>query len=162
MEPWFANGSKSITKMPKLFFCDTGLLLFLLNIRSVDDLEGSPLRGAVFETAVYCELRKQLALRQELESLFFFRDRSKEVDFLIHRGGRFDLLECKWTELPSAADTAGLDHVADVLGTTAVRSRTLVCRTARRFPLRDRVEAIGLGDLAATMVARSARDGQGR
>ena len=150
VEPWFANRSKSITKAPKLFFCDTGLLLFLLNIRSVEELEGSPLRGAIFETAVYCELRKRLALRQELESLFFFRDRSKEVDFLIHRGGRFHLLECKWTELPSTDDAAGLEHVAGALGATAVLSRTIVCRTPRPFPLRSGVMAIGLADLATS------------
>ena len=153
VEPWFANGSKSITKMPKLFFCDSGLLLFLLNIRSREELEGSPLRGSIFETAVYCELRKRLALRQELESLFFFRDRSKEVDFVLHRGGRFHLFECKWTEVPTSADAAGLDHVAGVLGEATILSRTIVCRTPRPFPLPGGVTALGIADLAGAIPA---------
>lgn len=151
LEPWFANATKSVTKMPKLFFCDVGLLLFLLNIRTPDELERSPLRGPVFETAVYGELRRQLALRQELESLFFFRDRSKEVDFLIHRGGRFHLFECKWTEVPSGDDATGLGHVTAAIGADLILSRHLVCRTPRPFPLRAGITAIGIGDLAAAV-----------
>lgn len=153
VEPWFANGGKSITKSPKLFLCDTGLLLFLLNLRSVEELEGSPLRGAIFETAVYCELRKLLSLQQELESLFFFRDRTKEVDFVIHRGGRFHLFECKWTEIPSGTDAAPMHQVAELLGAKAVRSRTIVCRTRRPFPVGEGVTAIGLADLPAHLAS---------
>jgi predicted AAA+ superfamily ATPase len=110
-------------------------LLFLLNIRSLAELESSPLRGPVFETAVYCELRKRLGVRQELESLFFFRDRSREVDFVLHRGGRFELMECKWTEVPNGDDVAGMDYAARVLGTERIVRRTLVCRTSGPFPL---------------------------
>jgi predicted AAA+ superfamily ATPase len=147
LEPWHQNAGKSLAKTPKLYFCDTGLLLFLLNIRDPDELFGSPLRGAVFETLVYCELRKRLGLRHELESLFFLRDRSKEVDFAVHRGGRFALYECKWTENPDATDVAGLSHFSRELGPDRVASRTLVCRTPSPFPLPGQVHAVQLEDL---------------
>jgi hypothetical protein len=36
-------------------------------------------------------------------SLFFWRDRIRKVDFVADSGGRIELFETKWTELPSEA-----------------------------------------------------------
>lgn len=52
LEPWFSNRTRSITKSPKLYLADTGLLCALLNIRSVADLGQSPAIGAIWETFV--------------------------------------------------------------------------------------------------------------
>jgi predicted AAA+ superfamily ATPase len=129
LEPWFANHTKRMVKSPKLYFRDTGLLAFLLNVRSAEELARSPLRGAIFETAAYAELRKQLSVSGEVGSLFYYRDRAIEVDFLIFRGGRHELLECKWSESPDASDAASMERLAKDLGPDAVAGRTLVCRT---------------------------------
>lgn len=92
LEPWFENGTRALTRSPKLYFRDTGLL------------SCPPLRGQIFETAVYGTLRRALELRGELDSLFFVRRAQHEVDFVLHRGGRFDLFECKWTEVADPRD----------------------------------------------------------
>lgn len=128
LEPWFSNAGKRMTKSPKLYFRDTGLLCFLLNIRDEVDLLSSPLRGNVFETAVYAELRKRLARTEEVGALFFYRDQTMEVDFLVHRGGRFALIESKWSEAPTDSDGAPLRRLAAQLGPARVSSQTLVCR----------------------------------
>src|SRR3970282_2058881 len=75
LEPWFSNHTKSLVKTPKLYFCDTGLMCFLAGIRGTRDLLDSPLAGAVFETLVCAELRKQNRLDQRPGTLLFFRDR---------------------------------------------------------------------------------------
>ena len=134
LEPWFTNQSKRLVKAPKLYFCDTGLLCFLLNVRSADDLVTSPLRGAVFETAAYAEIRKRLSRMDELRSLFYYRDRTMEVDFVIHRGGRFSLLESKWTENPEPGDFANMNRLAHDLGDDRILGRQLVCRTPHAHP----------------------------
>lgn len=145
LEPWFTNGHKRLSKTPKLYFRDTGLLCFLLNIRSADELASSPLRGSVFETAVYVELRKRLLRTDEVGSLYYYRDRSIEVDFVVHRGGRFVLFESKWSEVPTTSDIATLGALARDLGSARIESRWLVCRTANRSRLED-TQVVGLED----------------
>lgn len=151
LEPWFQNGAKGLTKSPKLIFLDTGLLNALLNVRTVADLIDSPLRGAIFESGVYGELRRTLQRTGELESLFFLRDRSREVDFLLHRGGRFHLFECKWTEHATPADLQGMTHAEALLGADRVRRKTLVCRTPTPHPVSGGGQAVGLADLPSSI-----------
>lgn len=135
LEPWFANRTTSMTKSPKLYLADTGLLCFLANIRTPDELVASPYRGAVWETFVFAELRKRQMRAGGSWALFFWRDRQHEVDFVVHRGGRFDLLEAKWTETPSARDAADMRHLAQRLGPHHVTGMDVVCRTPSAFPL---------------------------
>ncbi|MCP5523967.1 MAG: DUF4143 domain-containing protein [Verrucomicrobiales bacterium] len=65
----------------------------MLGIRSPEDLQSSPLAGAVRETAVGSELRRSLQQVGRLGELVFWREREREVDFVLHRGGRFVLAE---------------------------------------------------------------------
>lgn len=48
----------------------------------------------------------------EVGGLFFTRDRNREVDFRLKRGGRFHLSECKWTERAEARDLRGMTYAA--------------------------------------------------
>ena len=52
LPPWSTNINKRLTKSPKLYFCDTGLLCCFLGIKEADQLENYPLRGAIFENMV--------------------------------------------------------------------------------------------------------------
>jgi hypothetical protein len=147
LEPWFSNRTKSLVKTPKLYVCDPGLLCYLLGIHGVRELLDSPLAGAVWETFVCAELRKRLRHARREGDLYFWRDRGKEVDFLVHRGGRVDLYEARWTEHPSSRDAAGLARVAAELGARSVGARSIVCRAAHSYPLGDGIHAVPLSDL---------------
>lgn len=146
LEPWFTSGSKSLVKSPKLYLADTGMLLFLLNIRSTAELAASPYVGAAWETFVFSELRKRQSARQGGWSLFFWRDRSREVDFLIHRGGRFEISDAKWSTAPTNRDAEGLLHLRKALGADRILSSQLICRTPEAFPVGPGVRAVGVLD----------------
>lgn len=89
LTPHFENFSKRLVKTPKLHFLDTGLLCYLLRLRSPEDLHGHPLRGAIFETFLFTELKKLFLHRGERAPLYFFRDSNgREVDALIDLGTR--------------------------------------------------------------------------
>jgi hypothetical protein len=148
LEPWFSNRTKSIVKSPKLYLADTGLLCALLNIRSEADLRQSPAIGAVWETFVFAQLRARERTAGRTGSLFFWRDRTREVDFVVDTGGRLELFEAKWTELPGAGDTVNLDHVRQALGKLPVTSGAVVCRTLNSFPFSNGFRAISVTDLA--------------
>lgn len=157
LEPWFANPGKSAVKTPKLYFRDTGLLCFLVNLRTEAELERSPLRGHLFETAIHAELGRALGLGDERESLFFLRERTTEVDFVIHRGGAFTLIEAKWTEVPEDKDATSLRKASASIGAERVAHMALVTRAPLAHPLQsDPSIAVWNPDVMAAQVARPA------
>ena len=147
LEPWFSNRTKSRVKTPKLYLADGGLLCALLGVRTPEELLASPLAGAIWETVVASELRRGLLKAGRARELFFWREREREVDFVIHRGGRFVLAEAKWTELPDARAAANLRVVAAQLPKGSVQRRAVICRCRNAYPLGEGVEAVPLADV---------------
>jgi hypothetical protein len=133
LEPWFSNRTKSIVKSPKLYLADSGLLCALLNIRSEDALRQSPAAGAVWETFVFAQLRGRERRASRAGSLSFWRDRTREVDFVVDVGGQLELFEAKWTELPAATAAVNLDFVRKVVGEARVTSGVVLSRTSNSF-----------------------------
>ena len=96
LQPHHVNLSKRVLKSPKLYFLDTGLLCYLLGIRSPEQLAHHPLRGAIVETFVASELIKNRYNAAEEPSIGFFRDSAgHEIDFVIDDGADVRLLEVK-------------------------------------------------------------------
>lgn len=147
LEPWFSNRTKSIVKSPKLYLSDTGLLCSLLNIRDADALMSAPSVGAVWETFVLAQLRHRERVAGRARSLFFWRDRTREVDFVAETAGFLELLEAKWTELPDAADLVNLRFVREVIGRRKVKSVKVVCRARNGYPLGDDCRAVPVEEL---------------
>lgn len=83
LRPHHANMRKRLTKTPKVYFADTGLLCYLLGINSVQELLIHPLRGEIFENLVVAERLKLHLNRDETPQLTFYRDETKrEIDLL--------------------------------------------------------------------------------
>jgi len=143
LEPWFSNATKSLVKTPKLHFNDSGLCAFLMGMQNVADLLSSPLAGALWETCVFTEIRKALAANSRWQ-LAFWRDRTKEADFLFHRAGRFMLADAKWSENPSNGGRLALVR-KEIEGGPAT---ALISRVANPFPLRDGTTALHLLGIA--------------
>lgn len=79
LTPFHTNIRKELSKMPKIFFLDTGLRNFAL--RNFSGLSFRPDRGSLFENAIFGELHKNLGV---IDQLFFWRTISgTEVDFVL-------------------------------------------------------------------------------
>jgi uncharacterized protein len=148
LEPWFSNRTKSIVKSPKLYLADTGLLCALLNVRSEAELRQSPAAGAVWETFVFAQLRARERRAGRMQSLFFWRDRTREVDFVVDVAGRLEMFEAKWAEVPAVSDAVNLEFVRSVVGKAKIASATIVCRAANGFPLAEGVRALPVSELS--------------
>ena len=84
LPPLRTNFRKRLEKMPKLHYCDTGLVCWLLGIRTPDQLQAHPLRGPIFETWVVSEIAKHRANRGEAGDISFFHDRNgAEADLVV-------------------------------------------------------------------------------
>jgi predicted AAA+ superfamily ATPase len=96
LQPHHESFRKRLVKTPKLYFYDTGLLVRLLGVETLDQLGVHPLRGAVFENWICTELLKARANQGRESHLFFWRDNvGHEVDLLREAGTRLDAWECK-------------------------------------------------------------------
>lgn len=96
MQPYYSNLSKRLTKMPKIYFYDTGLLCYLLSIENYNQLENHPLRGAIFENLAIGELMKSRYNRGLDPNLHFYREKAgMEVDAMLLEGGSIHLYEIK-------------------------------------------------------------------
>jgi len=106
LRPWHRNLGKRLTKSPKFYLWDSGLLCHLLRIRTPDQLMPHPLRGPIFETWVVAELLKMLHHRGERPDAWFYRDsKGLEVDLLVRRPDHWLAIEVK-SGATLAADSA--------------------------------------------------------
>ena len=83
-------------KSPKIYFTDTGLASFLLGIKSKEQVERDPLRGALYENLIILEILKKFYNKGERPELFFYRDtHGNEVDCIIRQNRKLQPIEIK-------------------------------------------------------------------
>lgn len=96
LPPWYANIGKRLVKSPKLYFCDTGIACNLLGINTASQLEGHPMRGALFENLVVNNVKKWGLNRGVKEMLSFYRDKTgREIDLIMERDTGLGAFEIK-------------------------------------------------------------------
>lgn len=87
---------KRLTKAPKLYLRDTGLLHHLLNINTLAELENHPIRGASWETFVLEDVIRRERLRFPHSQCYFWRTQAgAEVDLVLDRGSERFAVEIK-------------------------------------------------------------------
>lgn len=116
VRPYFANISKQLTKMPKVYFYDTGLLCYLLGIESEPQYQSSTLRGAIFENMAISELIKNQYNAGRIPGINFYRERSgKEVDAMVKTPEGLHLYEIKAGSTYRPEFIANMKYVSELL-----------------------------------------------
>ena len=88
LSPYFENFGKRVTKSPKYYFMDTGLLCYLLGIEKPEHVTRDPLVGQLFENLIVLEALKARYNQGQIPNLYFYRDsHGNEID-LLYTGGR--------------------------------------------------------------------------
>jgi predicted AAA+ superfamily ATPase len=96
LPPYFRNVGKRLTKSPKAYLRDTGLLHHLLNVGSLDELDAHPVRGASWETFVVEDMLRRERLTRPFSQMYFWRTAAgAEVDLLFQRGESMCAVEVK-------------------------------------------------------------------
>lgn len=97
LQPWHANLKKRQVKAPKIYFRDSGLLHYLLGIRSDLDLLTHPKSGASWEGYA---LEEVLKATEPEEAYFWATHGGAELDLLILQNGHRIGVECKRVDAP--------------------------------------------------------------
>jgi len=127
LRPFEANLKKRLVKSPRVYWRDTGLLHAILGLSNNDDMFSMPWVGASWEGWVIEQIITTRRIRGERFQPYFFRSHDgHEVDLVIEKGGKLELIEIKLTTAPSQEDFSGLTKVAGLLGATRT---VLISRT---------------------------------
>ena len=138
LEPWFGNLGKRLAKAPKLYLSDPALVCALSGLTR-EALPQSPLLGALWETFVYAELRKQWSFAGVKPRLWYYRDQSNyEVDFISEQGHDLSFYECKWTSSPSTEAAKKMRQVEKIFMAKPaahyrIKAKTVISRAAEVF-----------------------------
>jgi predicted AAA+ superfamily ATPase len=92
LNPYFTNVGKRLTKRPKIYIRDSGLLHQLIGIGDHDTLSGHPSRGASWEGFV---IEQIIALLAGWEPYFYRTSNGAELDLLMLKGDKILAFEIK-------------------------------------------------------------------
>lgn len=96
LKPWFKNRNSQVVKTPKIYFCDTGLVSYLLGIETPEQMIRDPLLGNIFENFVVIEaLKTRLNLGLEPNLYFFRNSNGLEIDLILQEQNKLKLFEIK-------------------------------------------------------------------
>lgn len=116
LPPYYKNISKRLVKSPKIYFYDTGLLCYLLDIENENDLNMNDQFGCIFETMVISEYKKNKIFNGKNANGYFYRDTNQlEVDLLDEKGTELYAYEIKSAKVIDKKYFKSLLKVAEIL-----------------------------------------------
>lgn len=153
LPPYHTNLGKRITKAPKLYFLDIGLVCYLTGVRDEAHLLNGPLAGPLFENFCLQEIIKWFFHRGERAGLYYLRTQNQlEVDLLIETSFQTLIpVEFKLSKTPQAKMGAALDRFKKLFASFNVQSGFLVSLAEETFPLTRDLSAIGLKGFLADL-----------
>jgi uncharacterized protein len=100
LPPYFKNVGKRLTKSPKIYVRDSGLLHYLLRVFNLEQLRGNPSLGASWEGYVIEQIIREAL---EFSDFYYYRTQNgAEIDLLmITPSGKLVCIEIKFSVSPT-------------------------------------------------------------
>jgi len=96
--PWHKNTGKRVTKSPKVYIADSGILHTLLNIPDMESLISHPVAGTSWESFVVENIRR--VLHSSSAAYFYRTSGGAEIDLIIQFGDKTLAIEIKKSSVP--------------------------------------------------------------
>ncbi len=117
LPPFYKNFNKRITKTPKLYFYDTGLVCHLLQMQSPSDVDTYYQKGSLFENLVISDIFKQTWHHNQRNNYYFWQDSNRnEIDLLWEKQLSINLLEIKASHTIMPRHFRNLQKMSKTLG----------------------------------------------
>jgi uncharacterized protein len=143
IEPFSGNAVKKVSGRPKGYISDTGLACAAQAISSPMAIGGHPLWGALFETAVVAEIRKQCSFMSPKPNMYHWRTYAgAEVDIIIEYDGRVYPIEAKAGTNPGRRDTSGISAFRQRYSNMVVEKGLVLAPVERVIPLSENDYAV--------------------
>ncbi len=116
LHPYHENFGKRHIKSPKLYFYDTGLLCYLLQIHHAEELLLNRLKGNIFENMIVSNVEKTNEHHYLHQNYFFWQDsKGLEVDLLQKTAKGFNAFEIKATQTITSELLKGLLRFKEII-----------------------------------------------
>lgn len=143
VEPFWPNIGKSLTKTPKLYFMDTGLVCHLTRWTTPEQLRLGAVAGHVFETFVVSEVLKSfMNAGRSVRDVWFYRDSKKrEIDLVIQEGHTLHPVEIKASATVGGDAVKNFDCLEGMSG-YEVGFGHVVCQTSEPYYVTRKAQAV--------------------
>lgn len=147
LQPYYRNFGKRITKAPKVYFLDCGLVCYLTGIRDRATLLNGPMAGALFETYCLQETVKTVFFHGVQPGLYYLRSHNGlEIDLLIERNGQLFPYEIKLTKTPRLSMADPIRRFKALFPKLPARAGGILCLTEERATLSQDLSLQPLAD----------------
>ena len=114
--PYYINIGKRLVKTPKIYITDTGMLNYLNNFSTWDDIERSGKLGSIIETWAANEITKLISISNRKANTYFMRlYTGQEIDFILEIGTNIIAIEVKWTQKISGQEIDKMRNLINFL-----------------------------------------------
>lgn len=143
VEPFFPNVDKRLSKTPKIFFLDAGLVCHLTRWTTPEQLRNGAAAGHIFETFVVSEvLKSYMNAGASLRDIRFYRDSKKrEIDLVIQEGHILHPVEVKMAATVGSDAVRNFACLEDIAG-YELGFGHVVCQTKEPYFISKDVQAI--------------------
>lgn len=147
MPPFYKNLGKRISKSPKIYWVDNGLVSYLTGIQNKEHLLYGPLAGALFENLIISETLKSFYNLGIRPSLYYLRtNNGLEMDLFIEHAAKFFPFEIKMTRTPSPHMAKSFSRLSSLFHDLSLSEGYLVCLCEESFTLSEKVRAVNIPD----------------
>lgn len=148
LPPYFNNLGKRVTKSPKVYFLDCGLVCYLTGINDRDHLLKGPMAGPLFENFCIQETVKLFFNGGMQPPLYYLRTNNNlEVDLLVEEAaGKLTPFEIKLGKTPSVAMASNIERFRKTFGNLDIGDGAVVCLADTSVPLARGVSALTFDD----------------
>lgn len=102
LQPYFGNTKKRITKTPKVYIRDTGILHSLINISSADNILGHSIAGSSWETMI---IENIITQTPTFKHSFYRTSNGSEIDLILENDKYTYAIECKLSSSPKLSSS---------------------------------------------------------
>lgn len=148
LPPYYNNLGKRITKSPKIYFTDIGLVCYLTGVRDKEHLLQGPLSGPLFENFCVQETIKVFFNHGDRPRLFYLRTSNNlEVDLLLEVSAQSLIpVEIKLSKTPSVSMGSNIVRFRELFLAFDIQKGLIVSLTGETIPLSSGITAITFDD----------------
>ncbi|MDO9288844.1 MAG: ATP-binding protein [Thermodesulfovibrionales bacterium] len=146
LPPYYNNLGKRVTKAPKAYFLDIGLVCYLTGIRDKTHLLQGPLAGPLFENFCVQETVKHFLNAGQRPPLYYLRTSNNlEVDLLIEKSYQELIpVEIKLSKTPTPVMAKPVVRIKETFDKLPLRDGFLVSLSEKSIQLTADVKALPL------------------
>jgi len=140
LPPYYQNLGKRITKSPKVYFLDCGLVCYLVGLKSEEYLLKGPMAGALFENYCIQETIKSFFNQGLSPNIFYLRTHNGlEIDLLISKSDILYPFEIKLSKTLNLGMTASLERFKRLFSKLQIAEGRIISLSEQEFPLSKEV-----------------------